>query len=62
MVVEAILREKQVVIFKLNKSYEVLVKLNNERIITNNKDLPCVVVNDGYIGTDDDKTLTCCKN
>ena len=45
-------------IFKLNRSYEGLVKkLNNERIITNNKDLPCVVVNDGYIGIDDDKHL-----
>ena len=51
-------REKEVVIFKLNRSYEGLVKkLNYERIITNNKDLPCVVVNDGYIDVDDDKHL-----
>ena len=43
-------------IFKSNRGCKVLVKkLNNERIIINNRDLPCAVVNNDYI--DDDKHL-----
>ena len=50
--------ERLIELFKLNRSYEGSVKkLNSERSITNNKDLPCAVVDDDYIDVDDEKHL-----
>ena len=49
-------RERVIEIFEPNRGYKGLVKkLNKERIIVNNRDLPCVINND-YID-DDNKHL-----
>ena len=48
-------REKELVCFKLNRGYgELIEKMNIKRIMVNNVDLPCTVVNNVYI---DDKYL-----
>ena len=46
-------RNRVIEIFQLNIGYKGLVgKLNNERIIMNNRDLPCVTANNDYIEAD----------
>ena len=51
-------RERVIELFRLSRDYEGLVKeLNSERIMINNVDLPCAVVNNDYDINIDDKYL-----
>ena len=51
-------KNRVIEIFKLTRGYKGLAeKLNNETIIINNRDLPCVVANDDYVEADNNKHL-----
>ena len=47
-------RDRVIELFRLSRDYEGLAeRLNNEKIIINNRDLPCAVVDDYDINIDD---------